>query len=176
MGKFRLALITLLIALVFATLADAAMVDPVRLWVYDEPGSAGDGMASLTLSNFDFSGSSVPATVQYSIDNGTNWLNAVSVINLSGEQHQVFFRLSPDQGPVITTGDLIFQGQDGGYYNGATINWAGYTDMTIAIAGNKDKLSPMNTSVSTVPIPPSALLFGSGFIGMFFKRRKKTVS
>jgi hypothetical protein len=172
MKRIRLALIAMLIAPVFAAWADAAMVDPVRLWVYDEPGSAGDGMASLTLSNFDFSGSSVPATLQYSIDNGTNWFNAGPVINLSGEQYQVFFRLSPDQGPVITTGDLIFQGQDGVYYNGAIINWAGYTDISIAFAGNKDKLSATKVTDSNVPIPPSALLFGSGLIGMFFKRRK----
>jgi hypothetical protein len=89
-----LALIAVLFAPIFATLVDASMVDPVQLWICDEPGSAGDSLATLTLSNFDLSSSSVPATLQYSIDNNMNWLNAVPVINISGEwRHDKLGRL-----------------------------------------------------------------------------------
>ncbi|MEA5114897.1 MAG: VPLPA-CTERM sorting domain-containing protein [Geobacteraceae bacterium] len=168
----RLALISALLVLSFASLADAALVDPVQFWVYDEPGLPGDGRITLSVSNFDFSGSTVSATLQYSMDNNTNWTSAAPVITLAGEQHQLYFRLIPDSAPAITSGDLNFQGQDGSYYNGATINWSDYADITIGVAGNKDKLSAMNTTGSPVPLPAPFLLLGSGFAGLGFLRRK----
>jgi hypothetical protein len=127
---------------------------------------------TLAVSNFDFSGATVPATLQYRIDNHTSWRQAAPTITLAGEEHQLFFRLSPVQEPVITSGDLNFQGQDGNYYNSATINWTGYQDITIGVAGNKDKLSSMKITSSTIPVPPSVLLLGSGLAGMFFLRRR----
>ncbi|MEA5112555.1 MAG: hypothetical protein VB050_00860 [Geobacteraceae bacterium] len=176
MKNYRVALISALMVLLFASFAGAALVDPVQFWVYDEPGLPGDGQVTLSVSNYDFSGTGVPATLQYSIDNNTAWTNAVPAITLAGELHQLYFRLVPNAAPAITGGDLNFQGQDGNYFNGATINWAGYADITIGVAGNKDKLSAMKATGVTTPIPPAVFLFGSGLPGLFFLRRKKNVS
>ncbi len=176
MKNYRVALISASLVLLFASFAGAALVDPVQFWVYDEPGLPGDGQVTLSLSNYDFSGANVPATLQYSIDNNTSWTNAAPVLTLAGEEHQLFFRLIPIAAPAITGGNLDFQGQDGNYYNGATINWAGYADITIGVTGDKDKLSAIRATGVTAPIPPSVLLLGSGWAGLCFLRRKRAVS
>ncbi len=174
MGNLRSAVvIAALFTLLFASLAGAASANEVQFWIYGGAGSDGDGQVSLDFRNFDFSGSGIPATLQYSIGNNTNWLDAALPITLSGFQNQIYFRLFPSSGSAIIGGDLQFLGSDGNYFNGATIAWTGYQDVSIAVAG-AGRISPMEIPNPTVPVPPAFLLFGSGLSGLFFARRKIT--
>lgn len=174
MRIYRLMIMVTLFSLWFASLADAALVNQVQFWIYGGSGSSGNGQVILDFSNFDFSGSKVPATLQYSVGNTTSWQNAGSTITLSGEQNQIFLQLYPNTSPIIASGNLEFMGADGNYFNGATVAWTGYPDVTVAVMG-ADKLSPTEMPGSIVPVPPPVFLFGSSLPGLFFARRKKVV-
>lgn len=173
MKRIWLAAITASLVLGTVSLSEAvvSIQDPVHFWLYDGPTSGGDGITTLALSNFDFSGAS--ARLQYSIDTTTNWLDAQPAVAIQGPQHLVFLRLLPNSGQPIISGDLNFMGQDGNYFNSATVLWSGYQDISIATAGSNDKLSPMEINASPAPIPAAAFLFGSGLAGLGLLRNKR---
>jgi hypothetical protein len=168
-GLNRLWIVMLIIvgvfAFGFASQVQAALVDPVSLWIFDEPGLPGDGSVTFELLNVPYSGTAV---LQYKID-GSPWVNADSQpITVLGEQHQLTLQLIPNGSlPAITRGDLRFLGPDGIYYNSAIISWDKFFDITVVTPSNKDKLS-------SVPIPGALLLFAPALLGLIGLRSRFT--
>lgn len=160
--------ITVLFSAVFAVTpcAKAMPVDPVSLWVYDQAGPEGDGQITFAVSNFDYSGNPVPATLEYKVDDLV-WLpiiGNIQVINIPGVQHRLTFRLVPDSSEPIAEADMLFQGPEDIYFGCALMNWKDYPDLS-CVTVEDDR-------ISAVPVPAALWLFGSGLLGLLGIKRK----
>ena len=168
MKKVQLLLATLVCSGLFSSAAFACIAPPtpMNFWVFDAPGSPGDGSAKISITNYDL----LPplATLEYSVNDTSNWQTAGNSITMLGEANQIFFQLRLPGNNLITTGTLSFLGQTSGtnFYNGATILWDSYPDITVGIICDNDKISP-------VPVPAACYLLTSGILGLAALRRKK---
>jgi hypothetical protein len=138
--------------------------DSVSFLMYDQPGLQGDGQITFNVFNLDYSGAQTSAVLEYRIDNLAWQEFSSAVITIPGVQHKLTFQLAPNNAPIITTANLLYQGQDGIYYNGANMLWENYGDISSVTMSNKDKISP-------VPIPAALWLLGTGLLGLLGLRR-----
>jgi len=122
---------------------------------------------TLSMTNINLSG----YNLQY--NDGSGWaLFCPTQMTFDVEDEVLFhFRLIDpfDNTNIIDTGDLNFVAGTSGLYKGVIIHWGNGTtsQLTIGVTSDCDRIRP-------VPISPSALLLGSGFIGLigFGLRRK----
>ena len=138
-------------------------LDQVAFWVYDDI----DQNGSVTL-NINTSGSGVLQFRTGALDwaDFSSPQQIVTTGGLGGDNVElVWLRL---RDPLDNDGSLTFQGDpddtvDGfDLYNSVIINWSG--SISYASAAGDDNLAP-------VPLPPAALMFFSGLLGLCGIRR-----
>jgi len=142
-------------------------LNEIAFWVYDD--AVHDGMVTLDITSYGGAGALQFKTI------GTNWTAFGSSQDIAttggtgGDDFElVWFRLGD---PVDTDGVLTFQGSPEktvnglDLYNSVIINWSD-TTFSLSFATPND-----NDNVAPVPVPPSALMFFSGLLGLCGLRR-----
>jgi hypothetical protein len=173
MKKVFMVLLVLAMVMSIGTVAQASLVQdnlyPVRFFVVDDDSN---NIVKLEITHLNPLGN-----IDYSTDQ-INWTPIVCnpttevTFNIPNPDRQlVYWRLNT--GTYDYTADLEFMGSDsGGLWNGVTIYWdetrSSYSEITFEVPADCDKIAP-------VPIPASALLLGSGMVGLigFGKRMRK---
>ena len=170
MGRklFLAVLVAGLLALGGSAQAAIMEMDPVYFYAVD---SLSDSDATVKMDITIFG--NAPGTLQWSYDN-SNWTNVTGSFNVDahhdGGKQILYLRLN---NPTITAGDVSYSGYIApNLYRTVSVDWSVKSDykVTIKSANEPDGVSP-------VPLPASALLLGSGLLGLalVYRRRKKSV-
>ena len=175
MKKVFMVLFVLAIMMGIGTVAQASLVQdnlyPVSFFVVDNDS---DNSVKLEITHLN-----TPGNIDYSTDQ-INWTSIVCnpttevTFNIpTPDRRLVYWRL--DTGTYDYTADLEFMGSaPGGLWNGVIIYWdetrTSYSEITFEVSADCDYIAP-------VPIPASALLLGSGIVGLigFGKRMRKKI-
>ena len=149
-------------------------MDPVHLYLFD---MNKDKKVTLTGSFISWSSGSTSSgstsTLEYSPDN-SNWYewyisNSLLPINTNSSPAIIYFRVN-NSGTYDQNADVTFCGPGNPYpyYQTAYILWSTNPkfNFSIATATNDDRLS-------YVPLPTSALLLGSGLLGLTLVYRRR---
>ena len=151
---------------------------PVSFWLVDTFDPTGDEV-TLAIQNISFD----ITVYQLQYDDGSGWQDFDTLAKtFTVVDEELFkFQLVDNAGNVIDTGNLDFylETTTPGLYKNVKVTWndgnnspLGSLNFSFVSAGNCDSIKP-------VPIPPSALLLGSGVIGLIgfgVRRRKASVS
>jgi hypothetical protein len=161
-----IAILTLLLLGISPQVKAAMAAEEASFWMFDQPGlTTGDGKITFDVFNLDYSGTFPFAVLQYKSDN-SDWTSISSPeVTITGAPHKLSFRLIPNNKEPITKAGLLFKGSDESYHNGILMLWENYSDLSIIVMSNKDKLA-------TAPIPSAVWLFGTGILGLLGLRRK----